>query len=55
MTNSKKIEKFVQATRSLAYWSSELLKVIDKPEEKVPKKERELKEKIKRGEGNERC
>lgn len=30
--NDRKFQKFVEATRSLAYWSRELLKVIEKPE-----------------------
>ena len=30
--NDKKFQRFVEATRSLAYWSRELLKVIEKPE-----------------------
>ena len=40
MKNSKKIEKFVQATRSLAYWSRELLKVIDKPDDTLDQNKR---------------
>jgi hypothetical protein len=30
--NDRKFQRFVEATRSLAYWSRELLKVIEKPE-----------------------
>ena len=30
--NDKKFQRFVESTRSLAYWSRELLKVIEKPE-----------------------
>jgi len=49
MKNSKKIEKFVQATRSLAYWSRELLKIIDKPDDKLYQNKQRQKQHIRGG------
>jgi hypothetical protein len=49
MKDSKKMEKFVQATRSLAYWSRELLKVIDKQDNELYQNEQRQKQRIKGG------
>ncbi len=38
MSNTKKFRKFVEAIKGVAFWSRELLKVIDNPENKRRKK-----------------
>jgi len=47
--NAKKFQKFVKATRSLAFWSRELLKVIDKPDDKLCQAEQRQKQASKGG------
>jgi len=42
MKNARKSQKFVVAIRSLAYWSKELLKIIEWAEGKCDTRQREI-------------
>jgi len=42
MKNAKKFQKFVEATRSLAFWSKELLKTIEQPDGKYDTRQKQI-------------
>ena len=54
MNDAKKFRKFIEATKSVAFWSRELLKVIEKPENKRHPKTEPMHEQQDKGQVDDR-